>query len=58
MALVCDPEATPYEYLVSIKIKATPATIRTHKPEYEIRTGAGAFVLPHLGFQAGQSVGG
>ena len=44
MALVCDLEATPYKYLVSIKIKATPATIRTHKPEYEIRTGAGAFV--------------
>jgi hypothetical protein len=48
MALVCDLEATPYKYLVSIKIKATPATIRTHKPEYEIRTGAGVFVAASL----------
>jgi hypothetical protein len=44
MALVCDPEATPYKYLVSMEIKATAATIGTHKPEYEIRTGVGAFV--------------
>jgi hypothetical protein len=46
---VCDPEATPYKYLASIKIKATPATIRTQKPEYEICTGAGAFVVASLG---------
>jgi hypothetical protein len=48
MALVCDPEATPYKYLASINIKATPATIMTHKPEYEIRTGAGAFFAASL----------
>jgi hypothetical protein len=45
---VCDPEATLYKYLASIKIKATPATIRTHKPEYEIRTGAGRLFVASL----------
>jgi hypothetical protein len=29
--MVCDPEATPYKYLASIKIKATAATIRNPK---------------------------
>jgi hypothetical protein len=48
MVFVCDPEATPYKYLASMKIKATRATIRTHKPEYEICTGAGAFVVASL----------
>ena len=38
--IVCDPEATPYKYLASIRIKATAATIRNPKPQYAIRTGA------------------
>jgi len=41
----CNPETTPYKYLASIKIKATYATISNPKPRYEIRTGAGVFVV-------------
>jgi hypothetical protein len=41
--IVCDPEATPYKYLASIRIKATAATIRNPKPQYAVRTGAGVF---------------
>ena len=43
--IVCDPEATPYKYLASIRIKATAATIRNPKPQYAIRTGAGGVCL-------------
>jgi hypothetical protein len=58
MLIVCDPKATSYKYLAQITIKAMAATIRSPKAQYVIRTGAGVFVVAHLGFQAGQSVGG
>jgi hypothetical protein len=46
--IVCDPEATPYKYLASIRIKLTAATTRDLKARYAIPTGAEVFGVASL----------
>src|SRR6516162_6277292 len=44
--IVCDPEATPYKYLASIRIRATAAT--TPKPGTQSGPGRGCLVFASL----------